>query len=944
MSASAPALTLQILASEADFHAWTGRQGPPDREFFVQLSDLLAQEARVDPAPMGPLAEKLLDIARGTGVAAYEAFAWRARGNIAFICGDYALAVEQYRRALEGFGGDDIERGRTLSSLLHPLAMLGDNAGSMAAADEARACFERAGDRHRLARLDVNLASVWFRQDRYTEALAALERAEEGLALSPAGREDHEAWAAVRVTRAVVLLSLARFDEAELAYEAAREYSIAHDMPMLAAQADYNLGYLHFLRGQHVKAIRAIDRARDTASRNADKLHLAYCDLEQADICIELNLYEDALQLAHAAFGQFQALTMPYEQGKSLANMAVAEQFLGRDTAALELMVQAEAAFTAAGNEFWVQMTNLYRAVVLLRLGRCFEALQLSERARVFFERRQARTKAIYATITVARARAAAMDTAAATEAAARAARALAGLQAPWLQVQVHMLLGQLAERRGDHAAALMAYERAMDQAEVTRGNINFDELRISFMRDRSHLYERYLDALLEEQPAPETVWHHIERSKSRSLALVMAGGMGNIQPRGGEGSRVVSEINRLREELNWYYRQLDPAEPGAPNSARAAGGVEAVLQAIQQREHQLLRAIRQLPDDEYRLLEHDSGITLTRFRAHLQGASWIEYFHRADGYVAVVGDGDDLWVVKLPGERSVVEGALRLLRFQVGQRAMESEHFLRHAAAFQSAADAHLRLLYQELIEPLRPYLRQRRLVIIPHGVLHALPFAALHDGARSLIDDFTITVAPSAAVFALCSQRSASPYPQVLLVAAEPEAARQEMASVARDAPSAVVLEGAAATLDEVKRAAAASRLIHIATHGVFRADNPYFSALQLADGRLNVIDIYNLRLRADVVVLSGCGAALGDLAGGDELIGLTRAFLYAGARTVIASLWDVDDATTAEFMRRFYHHWRSGAVSAATALNAAQRDFRERYPHPFFWAPFQVLGSAA
>jgi hypothetical protein len=301
-----------------------------------------------------------------------------------------------------------------------------------------------------------------------------------------------------------------------------------------------------------------------------------------------------------------------------------------------------------------------------------------------------------------------------------------------------------------------------------------------------------------------------------------------------------VSEINRLREELNWYYRQLDPAEPGAPNSARAAGGVEAVLQAIQQREHQLLRAIRQLPDDEYRLLEHDSGITLTRFRAHLQGASWIEYFHRADGYVAVVGDGDDLWVVKLPGERSVVEGALRLLRFQVGQRAMESEHFLRHAAAFQSAADAHLRLLYQELIEPLRPYLRQRRLVIIPHGVLHALPFAALHDGARSLIDDFTITVAPSAAVFALCSQRSASPYPQVLLVAAEPEAARQEMASVARDAPSAVVLEGAAATLDEVKRAAAASRLIHIATHGVFRADNPYFSALQLADGRLNVIDI--------------------------------------------------------------------------------------------------------
>ncbi|HEY7838725.1 MAG TPA: CHAT domain-containing protein [Terriglobales bacterium] len=947
MSASAPApeLTLQLLASEAVFQAWVREHGPPDREFFVQLTDLLEKEARIDPAPMAGLAEALLRCARTTGVAVHEALAWRAWGNIAFICGDYSLAVQQYRRALEGFAGDnDIERGRTLSSLLHPLAMLGDNAASMAAANEARACFERAGDQYRLARLDVNLASVWFRQDRFTEALAALDRAESGLGASPEGRADHEAWAAVRVTRAVVHEHLAHFDEAELAYEAAREYSLAHDMPVLAAQADYNLGYLHFLRGQYVRAIRALDRARDTAARYADKLHLALCDLDQADVCIELNLYEDALQLAHAAFGQFQGLNMPYEQGKSLTNMAVAEQFLGRDTAALELLAQAEQAFGAAASEFWVQMTNLYRAVVLLKLGRCFEAMQLSERARVFFEQRQARTKAIYAGITVAWARAAALDLSGAASAAAKAAAALAGLQAPWLQVQIRMLLGDLAERRGDRTAALAAYEEAMDQAEVTRGNINFDELRISFMRDKSHLYERYLDVLLDDDPDPETVWRHMERSKSRSLALVMAGGMGAIQPRGGEGSRVVSEINRLREELNWYYRQLDPAEPGAPSAGRAGSGVEAVLLAIHQREHQLLRAIRQLPDDEYRLLEQESGITLNRFRTHLHGAGWIEYFHCAQGYVAVVGDGQEMHTVRLPGERSAIEGALRLLRFQVGKRAMESEHFIRHAAAFQRAADAHLRLLYQELIAPLRPYMRQPRLLIVPHGVLHALPFSALHDGMHALIEDFTISIAPSAAVFALCSQRPASLYAQALLVAAEPAAARQEIATVAGCWPEAVVLEGAASTVEAVKRSAESSRLIHIAAHGVFRADNPYFSALELADGRLNVIDIYNLRLRADVVVLSGCGTALGDLAGGDELIGLTRAFLYAGARTVIVSLWDVDDRTTAEFMQHFYAHWRGGtAATAVAALNAAKREFRAKYPHPFFWAPFQLVGSA-
>ncbi|HVA63412.1 MAG TPA: CHAT domain-containing protein [Terriglobales bacterium] len=942
MSAPAPA-TLRLLTHETDYRAYLQRHGPPDREFFASLSEALAQEARIDPAPMARWAEALLGLARASGVAAYEALAWRAWGNIAFLCGDYTLAVEHYRRALERLGDDDLERGRTLSSLLHPLAMLGDNEGSMAAAAEARACFERCGAQHRLARLDINLASVWFREDRFVDALAALDRAQAGLEESREGSEDHEAWAAIRVTRAVVLINLARFEEAEAAYQAARDYSLAHELPGLAAQADYNIGYLYFLRGQYVKAIRALDRARETAARYSDKLHRALCDLDQADVCIELNLHEDALQLAHSALGQFQALAMPYEQGKALTNMAVAEQFLGRDSAALELLGRAEEAFGAAGNEFWVYMATLYRGVVLLKLGRCFEAMQLSERARQFFEQRQARTKAIYAGIMAARARAAALDLAGARAAAERAAAALAGLQAPWLQGQVQMLLGQLAERAGDRAGALAAYEEAMAQAEATRGNINFDELRISFLRDKSQLYEHYLELLLETEPppAPEAVWRHMERAKSRSLALVMAGGFGAIQPRLGEGSRVVHEISRLREELNWYYRQLEPGQPGTG----VGGGVESVLGAIQQREHQLLRAIRQLPNDDYRILEQESGATLERLRPHLAGATLVEYFHCAQGYVAAVADQREVRIVRLPGERSAIEGALRLLRFQVGKRAMESGHFRRHAQAFQHAAESHLGLLWRELVAPLAGLLREEHVVIVPHGLLHALPFAALHGGAgaqaRPLIEEHGISLAPSAAVFTLCSQRPASPHRGALLVAAEPAAAGNEIRAVGRCWPEAVVLQGSASTLAAVRHAAESVRLLHVAAHGVFRADNPYFSALELADGRLNVIDIYNLRLSADLVVLSGCGTALGDVAGGDELIGLTRAFLYAGARAVIASLWDVDDRTTAEFMQCFYEHW-TPPRTAAQALRLATLEFRRRYTHPFFWAPFQLVSS--
>ncbi len=934
MSASAPALRLLMHAGE--YQAYLAAHGPPDREFFATAAEALVQEGRSDPGAMAGGVEALLELARASGVAEHEALALRAAGNLAFLRGDYGQAVAHYRAALARFpAGDDQEQGRTLSSLLHPLAMLGEHAASLQAADEARACFKRGGDARRLARLDINLASVWFRQDRFGEALAALERAQQGLERAADGEHDHEAWSAIRVTRAVVLINLARFDEAERAYLEARDYSLAHELPSLAAQADYNIGYLYFLRGQYVKAIRALDRARATAERSGDKLHRALCDLDQADVCIELNLYEDALQLAHAAFAQFQALGMPYEQGKALTNMAVAEQFLGRDTSALERLERAEQAFAAGKNEFWVHMADLYRAVVLLKLGRCFEAMHLSERARRFFEQRQARTKAIYAGILAARARAAALDGAGAQAAAARASAALGDLQAPWLQVQVQVLMGQLAEQNGEREAALRAYERAMTEAEATRGNINFDELRISFMRDKSQIYERYLDLLLacEPPPAAEAVWRHMERAKSRSLALVMAGGFGAIQPRQGEGSRVVHEINRLREELNWYYRQLAPEEPGA--------GVEGVLQAIQQREHQLLRAIRQLPNDEYRLLEQESGVTLERLRPHLRDASLVEYFPCGAGFVAVVADGGDMRIVRLPGERAEVESALRLFRFQVGKRAMESEHFRRHAAAFQQAAASHLRLLHEQLLAPLEPWLRQPHVVVVPHGVLHALPFAAMGAGEGSLLDRHSLSVAPSSAVFQLCAQRSPGTATGTLLVAAEPAGARAEVEAVGRSWTGAQQLTGADSTLAALRAAAPGCRVVHIAAHGVLRADNPYFSALELADGRLNVIDIYNLRLDADLVALSGCGTALGDLASGDEVIGLTRAFLYAGARAVVSSLWDVDDATTAEFMQSFYAHWRSGR-SRGAALRAAQLEAREQHPHPYFWAPFQLAGA--
>src|SRR6185312_8291234 len=151
----------------------------------------------------------------------------------------------------------------------------------------------------------------------------------------------------------------------------------------------------------------------------------------------------------------------------------------------------------------------------------------------------------------------------------------------------------------------------------------NFDELRVSTAASPSRVYEIYLDALLATGPPADAVWRHIERAKAHSAALAMAGDLGSFEATVGDGSRVVHEISRLREELNWYYRQLSPSQPDAgirPKDARE--GVAQVLAAIHERENNLLRAVRQLPGDIYNIAELPALPAWDRLQPLLRGAN----------------------------------------------------------------------------------------------------------------------------------------------------------------------------------------------------------------------------------------------------------------------------------------------------------------------------------
>jgi CHAT domain-containing protein len=174
----------------------------------------------------------------------------------------------------------------------------------------------------------------------------------------------------------------------------------------------------------------------------------------------------------------------------------------------------------------------------------------------------------------------------------------------------------------------------------------------------------------------------------------------------------------------------------------------------------------------------------------------------------------------------------------------------------------------------------------------------------------------------------------------------AQDEALAIVQTVPQSRALLRREASESALRQFSAGFSYLHFATHGEFNADAPLQSALLLAkdersDGLLTVNKLYSLRLNADLVTLSACETGLGKIASGDDVVGLTRGFLYAGASTVVASLWKVDDQATAVLMTRFYDELKGG--DRREALRAAQLATREKHPHPFFWAAFQLTGAA-
>jgi len=911
----------------------------------TRMYDEMVRLARIDLRQAERLALAAAWLSEQIDDEASRATGLRAMGHIFFLKGDHPPACEHYRRALEIYQrlGMELEAGRTLSGSLQALIYLGRYDEAYAAAQTAYEIFSRRGDRLRLARLDNNMANILFRQDRFAEALSLYRRAYATFA--EIGEPQDVAIALKNM--ATPEISLNRFHDALETYRAARAYSVEHGISLVVAESDYNIAYLHYLRGEYARAIELYRATREHCKDLGDTYHQGLCDLDQSEMYLELNLVEEGAHLARRALDTFRQLGMGYETAKALTNLAIAANRHGDAPAALELFRGARDLFVSEKNLAWTAITDLYQALVYHEEGRLGEARSLCESALRYFAPSPWVGKAALCQLLLARIH---LDAGRREDARLVCLAALDRLeeaQSPSLSYQAYFVLGLIEEAMGANEAAHQAYRQAHERLENLRSHLKAEETKIAFLKDKLAVYEALVRMCLRNGPSQENheqAFGYIEQAKSRSLAdLIASRGARPAHPRE-KHPELFEQAASLREELTWYARALQLAEngPADPKSARLV----ELRRAARDCEQRLVEAMTGLRADdlEYANLEAARPIDLERIRSVLpDDAILLQYYRLQDTFHACLLWRRGLKILPV-GTASELRRSLQLLRFQLSKFRLGTGYVRTFQRQLREAADGRLREFYRQLIAPLAGHLDAAHLIVAPHEFLHYLPFHALLDGDSPLGERYTISYTPSASVYYLCCTKNATASESCLVLGVADAAAPHildEVNAVSQALRHAEVFTGPQATHQVLREKGPHSRIVHIATHGWFRQDNPMFSSISLGASDLSLFDLYQLSLPCELVTLSGCGTGLNVVVGGDELLGLNRGLLYAGAQGLLLTLWDVHDQSTAEFMKLFYQHLGSGR-DKAKAMQMAMSEIRKVYAHPFYWAPFVLVGK--
>ena len=763
---------------------------------------------------------------------------------------------------------------------------------------------------------------------------AALGRAltQRGLVHATAGRRDEamrdydaglplllegDEAAAMRTfaNRGIVLTHLGEYARAERDFDSMYSIAVRLDQHAVAAGALHNLAYLHGRSGQFVAALAGFSDARRAygAIGSLDR-HLGDLDIDEGEVLLELGLGVDAVPLAERVVTATRSSGNTAQLAEGLLMLARACSMTGDVGRATDAAAEAVRLFEAGGRDAWAAQARYWSIVSAQSDGstsrhsvlRQFIRLrhQADELERYGWLSEAAEVRVLTGRLALAAGR---TDVASSVLHQASAAR-----RHPLARVRVGALhaAALLHIAHGNVAAAGIALRAGLRAVEEHRASLGTAELRSATGRLGAPLAADGLSlALLRGRPAGIFEW--AERGRAGALDAPSSPGEDVIP------AELRSELRAARQRLTESIAGDEDAPADLPTD------------------------VADLEAEVSRLSRHRGGRgeQTAVFRAgdlrDALGTTTLVEFFESDGLLhAVVCRAKRLRLVKI-GAVAPLVAANDHLAFALRRLAA-----IPHGPAAERAStsfDTARRELGRELFGPLEQFLGDGPLVVVPTGALHDVLWGALPAAER--VDG--LAVAPSAAWWSRGepSQRS----PKVLLVAGpQLRHADAEIAALNRIYPKAKVLIGADATVEAVLENMAASTLVHIAAHGVFRTDNPLFSTLQLNDGPMFVHELESLARVPDSVVLAACSSGRSGVLPGDELLGTSAVLMGLGVRTVIAPMLPVADMVTADVAVALHTGLRRHTSAAAVAAVLRHALHTRRYDLVAAAASFTCLAG--
>ena len=540
--------------------------------------------------------------------------------------------------------------------------------------------------------------------------------------------------------------------------------------------------------------------------------------------------------------------------------------------------------------------------------------------------------------------------------------------------------LAAVSENQGKVEQAAQHYQQAIETIEDVRSRIGISEDRASFLADKVEIYEKLIGLLIASKRNVEA-FHYVERARARAFLDLLAEAKVDVES-------AAPDLTNRRQKLQQRISQLTTdliKERSQETSKQNKTKIAELENGLSQADTELADWLRELRrrNPRYAALKYPEPIELAAAQRMLDDQTILLSYSLAEPQSFLFAlTRNDFQVKRLPSEATLSESIRKLLTTITDKNNPAPVEYRRQAVH-----------LSQQLLQPVSSMLAgKKELVIVADGALQRLPFETLFlPGTPAqgdlrklpyLIRRFAISYAPSASVLAELQKEQHASADRKFIAFGDPvyeqhsegvivstvrsagatlnfrplAHSREEIDGIANlfAAGERDLFFGEEANEENVKAPQRLShyRMVHFSTHGYINERKPRFSGLVLSlpgksqtateDGLLSAYEIFNLKLNADLVVLSACETGLGKEIKGEGLMSLMRAFMYAGTPSVVVSLWNVNDESAADLMIRFYRNLKTG-MSKSEALRQAQLETIRDNGFPFFWAPFVLVGKA-